>query len=162
MPKKKSVRLCAQEFMQDAKKLRDFCKDSQKCLSDAHVSLVYDGAVIKLYAAFERMMIGALIGAINNYTSQLRATTNVQFSAHLTDEVCEYIIIGNSYFNFHGRDGLIGEIKKYVPDSHYLVQTVKKREYTDSLNRLCALRNYAAHYSKASKKSALRSIRQKK
>ena len=129
-------------------------------MSDAHVSLVYDGAVINLYAAFERMMIGALTGAINNDISQLSTTTNIQFPEHLTDEVCEYIIIGNGYFNFRGRDGLISEIKKYVPDSHYLVRAVKESEYMTSLNRLCALRNYPAHYSKASKQNALKSIDQ--
>ncbi len=160
MPKKKSVRLCAQDFRRDARKLLKFCKVAEKRLSDAHVSLVYDGAVINLYAAFERMMIGALTGAINNDTSQLSTTTSVQFPKHLTDEVCEYIIIGNRYFNFRGRDGLISEIKKYVPDSHYLVRAVKESEYTTSLNRLCALRNYAAHYSKASKQNALKSIDQ--
>ena len=162
MPKKKSVRLCAQEFRRDAKKLIKFCRSAEKRLSDAHVSLAYDGAIINLYAAFERMMIGALTGAINNNTSQLSATAGVEFPKHLTDEVCEYIIIGNGYFNFRGRDGLIGEIKRYVPDSHYLVQTVKDSKYRTSLNRLCALRNYAAHHSKASKKNALKSIGQKR
>ena len=79
MPKKKSVRLCAEEFERDANNLLAFCKSAEKSLADAHVSLVYDGAVIKLYAAFERMMIGALTGAINNDTAQLSTTANVQF-----------------------------------------------------------------------------------
>ncbi len=107
-------------------------------------------------------MIGALTGAINNDMPQLSATIGVQFPKHLSDEVCEYIIIGRGYFNFRGRDGLISEIKRYVPDSHYLVQAVKDSEYRTSLNRLCALRNYAAHYSKVSKKNALKSIDQKR
>ena len=162
MPKKKSVRRCAQEFRRDARKLLKFCEVAEKRLSDAHVSLVYDGAVINLYAAFERMMIEALAGAINNNTSQLSATTGVQFPEHLRDEVCEYIIIGNGYFNFRGRGGLISEIKKYVPDSHYLVRAVKESEYKNPLDRLCALRNYAAHSSKASKRNALKSIDQEK
>ena len=162
MPKKKSVQLCAQEFRRDAKELLRFCMSAEKALLDAHVSLVYDGAVIKLYAAFERMMIGALTGAINNDTSQLSNTTSVQFPKHLTDEVCEYIIIGNGYFNFRGRDGLIGEVRKYVPGSHYLVQAVRDSRYKTSLEQLSALRNYAAHYSMASKQIALKSIGQKK
>ena len=162
VPKKKSVRLCAQEFRRDAEELLRFCGSAERALSDAHVSLVYDGAVIRLYAAFERMMIGALIGAINNDISQLSATAGVQFPKHLTDEVCEYIIIGSGYFNFRGRDGLIREIKKYVPESHYLVRAVKESKYKTPLNQLCALRNYAAHYSMASKQIALKSIGQQK
>ena len=162
MPKKKSVRLCAQEFRRDVRKLLKFCRVAERRLSEAHVSLVYDGAIINLYAAFERMIIGALTGAINNDTSQLSATASVQFPEHLTDAVCEYIIIGNGYFNFRGRDGLIREIKKYVPDSHYLLQAVRETEYKTSLDRLSALRNYAAHHSKVSKKKALESINQKR
>ena len=160
MPKKKSVRLCAQDFEQDANELLSFCESAEKALTDAHVSLVYDGAVIKLYVAFEGMMIGALIGAINNDTSQLSTTANVQFPKHLTDEVCEYIIIGSGYFNFRGRDGLIGEVKKYVPDSHYLVGVIRDPQYRTSLDQLCALRNYAAHSSMASKKAALKATNQ--
>ena len=82
MPKKKSVQRCAQEFRRDATELLGFCESGELALSTAHVSLIYDGAVIKLYAAFERMMIGALIGAINNDTSQLSATTSVRFASY--------------------------------------------------------------------------------
>ena len=162
LPKKKSVRLCAQQFSRDAEKLLNFCSDSEQCLSDAQVSLVYEGAVINLYAAFERMTIGALTGAINNNTSHLSTTTGVEFPKHLTDEVCEYVIIGNGYFNFRGRDGLIGEIKKYVPDDHYLAKTVKEQAYKVALDQLCALRNYAAHHSGVSKKHALKAVDQTK
>lgn len=62
--------------MWDAEELRRFCRTAERRLSDPHVSLIYDGAVIKLYAAFERMMIGALTGAIGTDTSQLSATTS--------------------------------------------------------------------------------------
>ena len=162
MPRKKSVRLCAQDFRRDVNELLEFCGAAKKSLTASHVSLVYDGAVIRLYAAFEQMMMGALIGAINNDTSQLSATANIQFPKHLTDEVCEYIIIGNGYFNFKGRDGPIGEVRKYVPESHYLVRVIRHGQYRTSLDQLCALRNYAAHSSEASKKIALRATNQAK
>ena len=163
MPKKKSVRLCSQQFREEAKKLLEYCETAHKKLpSNEHLNLVYDGAVIKLYSAFERMMIGALTGAINNDTSRLSTTTNVQFPKHLTDEVCEYIIIGSGYFNFRGRDGLIGEVRKYVPCNHYLVEAVKNPVYKDSLDLLCTLRDYAAHGGTASKNNALTATGQKR
>ena len=162
MPKKKTVQRCTQEFRRDARKLIKFCSAAEGRLSDAHVSVVYDGAVINLYAAFQRMMIGTLTGAINNDTTQLSATTSVQFPGHLTDEVCEYIVIGRGYFNFRGRDELIGEIRKYILGDHYLAQAVKEPQYKTSLDRLCALRNHAAHNSKPSKMNALKSIDQKR
>ena len=162
MPKKKSVQLCVQHFKKETKTVLEFCAAAEGALSAAHTSSAYDAAIIKLYAAFERMMIGALTGAINNDTSMLSETTRVQFPKHLTDEVCEYIIVGGGYFNFRGRDGLIGEIKKYVPAEHYLVGAVKAPAYRRSLDQLCALRNYAAHDSKRSKQAALESIDQRK
>lgn len=163
MPRKKSVKRCAEQFGDDANALLQFCLDAEATsLSDAQVTLAYDAAIIKLYAAFEKMVIGALTGAINNDTSVLSGTTHVQFPKHLTDEVCEYIIIGNGYFNFRGRDGLIGEIKKYVPDAHYLVAAVKKTSFRRSLDQLCALRNFAAHNSGVAKQAALKAIGQQK
>ena len=161
MPKKKSVKACAQRFSKDAEELLEFCAEA-KGLSDRHKSLAYEMAIIKLYAAFERMILGALTGAINNDTSVLGATTRVDFPKHLTDEVCAYIITGGGYFDFRGRSGLIGEIKKYVPNDHYLLEAVKASAYKQSLDRLCALRNYAAHESSASKKAALEAVGQER
>ena len=160
--KKKSVQLCTQQFEKEANGLLEFCAKAEEVLSEAHVSLVYDTAIIKIYAHFEQMIVESLIGAINNDTSQISTTTNILFPRHLTDEVCEYIITKGGYFNFQGRDGLIGEIKKYVPDNHYLMNIIKDRTYKESLDRLCALRNYAAHGSDSSKRSALKSIGQLK
>ena len=82
------------------------------------------------------------------------------FQSNLTDEVCEYIIIGSSYFNFRGRDGLIGEVRKYVPQNHYLTVVIRDGKYKTSLDLLSALRNYAAHSSMASKKAALKATGQ--
>ncbi|MCY3506289.1 MAG: hypothetical protein OXH41_09015 [Chloroflexi bacterium] len=161
MPKKKSVKMCAQRFRRDADELLEFCREAST-LSDRHTSLAYEVAIIKLYAAFERLMVGALTGAINNDTAALGSTTRVDFPKHLTDGVCEYIITGGKYFDFHGRSGLIGEIKKYVPKDHYLLKAVKDPAYRQSLDRLCALRNYAAHESTTSKRAALDAVGQRK
>ena len=162
MPKKISVKLCAQDFRRNGDSLLGFCSEAKKGLSANHVSRVYDGAVIRLYTDFEEMILGALIGAINNDTSQLSFRTGVKFDKHLTQAVCEYIVVGSSYFNFRGRDGLIGEIRKYVPADHYLPEAVKADEYKASIDRLCALRNFAAHNSQWSKRMALKAVGQKK
>ena len=162
MPRKKSVRLCAKQFRDEAAKLLGFCEKAEEHLPAAHVSLVYDAAVIRLYASFEEMILGALTGAINNNTSHISATTGVQFPKHLTDEVCEYIITGGGYFDFRGRDGLIRRIKKHVPNHHYLLSAIKDDGHKESLDHLCALRNYAAHGSNISKQAALKSVGQKR
>ncbi len=104
----------------------------------------------------------ALVGAINNDTATVSARTSIQFPKHLTDEVCEFLIRGTGYFDFKGRSGLISTVKKFVPENHYLLTTIKKPIYRDALERLSALRNFAAHESDQSKRSALRAIDRKR
>ena len=107
-------------------------------------------------------MLQALVGAINNDTGTISASTGVDFPKHLTDEVCEYLIAGDGFFDFKGRSGLIKQLKSFAPETHYLVTIVKKTKYKDALNRLSALRNYAAHDSRVSKKRALAAVGQKR
>ena len=108
------------------------------------------------------MMLAAIVGAINNSTATISSTTGVEFPKHLTDEVCEYLVLGGSYFDFKGRDGLIKTLKKFVPDNHYLITIIKKEKYKQILEQLSALRNYAAHESAKSKRSVLNAIGQER
>ena len=62
-----------------------------------------------------------LKGAINNDTSTLSQTVNIEFPKSLSDAVCEFIVTGGGYFDFKGRDGLIKTLKDYVPSNHYIV-----------------------------------------
>jgi len=48
---------------------------------------LHEYAVIRLYREFESLILQGLVGAINNDTSTLSATSGVQFPKHLTDEV---------------------------------------------------------------------------
>ena len=60
---------------------------------------------------FEQLMLFAIVCAINNDTKTISDSTGVEFPKHLTDEVCEYLVLGGRYFDFKGRDGLI-RVKK--------------------------------------------------
>ena len=62
--------------------------------------------------------------------------------------------MGNGYFEFKGRSGLIKMLKQYLPNSHYLVVAVSKKAYARPLERPFALRNFAAHENARSKKTA--------
>jgi hypothetical protein len=162
MPRKKSIRRTASDFIEKATELEAFVDTDIAVLSDMHKSWCHDYAIIRLYREFEQMMLHVIVGAINNNSSVISATTGVEFPKHLTDEVCEYLVLGGSYFDFKGRDGLIQRLKKYVPENHYLITVVKKATYKDTLKKLSALRNYAAHESTKSKRDALAAIGQKK
>ena len=158
MAKKKSVRLAADNFVVDADNIAQFASQVAGPISDQHKSWVHDYAIIRLYREFEGLMLSALTGAINNGTSTVSSKIGINFPKHLTDEVCEFLITSGGYFDFKGRDGLIKTIKQFVPDDHYLLTTVKKPGYKDALNRLSALRNFAAHDSSQSKKAAIAAL----
>ena len=103
-------------------------------------------------------MLTSLVVAINNDTTTISSRAGLDFPKHLSDEVCEYLVVGTGYFDFRGRDGLIREVQKFVPANHYLVPIIKKPQYKTSIERLCALRNFAAHGSAVAKKSAMASV----
>lgn len=162
MPRKKSVKTSATDFKAQADQIAAFATDAERKLTDQQGSWAYDYAILRLYREFEALMLDALVGAINNDTATITKSTGVTFPKHLTDEVCEYLIIGNGYFDFKGRDGLIQTLKQYVPADHYLVAAVKKDKYRESLERLSALRNLAAHNSAMAKTRAKKAVQQQR
>jgi hypothetical protein len=151
--RKKSVKASAKCFNDKADDLIAYVAAASS-LGDEHQSWCHEYAIIRLYRELENLMLEALTGAINNDTSTISTTVGISFPAHLTDEICEFLIIRNGYFDFKGRDGLIKTLKQYVPADHYLVKIVKKGRYRDALEQLSALRNYAAHASYQSKNAA--------
>lgn len=154
--KKKSGKKAATSFKQEVKAIESFLVAvGEAALSDAHVTWTHEYAIIRLYRALEDLILNSLIAAINNDTGQLSMKTGVAFPKHLTDGVCAYLIEGDGYFDFRGRDGLIRTLKKFLPDTHYLLGVVKDSKYKDALDRLVALRNLAAHDSRVAKSRAL-------
>ncbi len=158
MSRKKSIKGSANKFIQCAGEVDGFLSSVSAGQSEEHVSWLHGYAIIKLYRTFESFVLDCLIGAINNDTDTLSSKAGIAFPKHLTDEVCEYIITGQGYFDFKGRDGLIKTVKGYVPDDHYILTTIKQQKYKDAIEQLTALRNYAAHESFKSKKAALDAI----
>ncbi|NJD87052.1 MAG: hypothetical protein FIB05_03415 [Betaproteobacteria bacterium] len=155
MPRKKSVKHSAVWFQDAVDSVVSFATTASRGQADEHVSWIYCFAVIRLYRDFEALVLDALVGAVNNDTTTIAATTGIDFPAHLTDEVCEFLITGTGYFDFKGRSGLIKTIKAFVPEGHYLLTAVKQDKYREALDALCALRNFAAHESDKSKRAVL-------
>ena len=157
--RKKSITKAVSDFKNQVDDIIGFVNHKNMAhLSTAHVSWAHDYAIIRLYREFEKLTLGCLVAAINRDSGQLSSATGVAFPTHLRNEVCEYIIVRNGYFDFHGRGGLIGKIKEFLPKEHYLVKIIKKHKYMDTLNQLTAFRNFATHGSTISKKGALEAI----
>ncbi|MBI1818566.1 MAG: hypothetical protein HYR72_26575 [Deltaproteobacteria bacterium] len=159
MPKKKSLKKTADRFIAESTAIDEYVA---RHAGGEDASWTHEYAVLRLYRAFEQFVLEILVGAVNNDTTTLSSRTGIAFPKHLTDEVCEYLVVGDGYFDFRGRDGLIKTIKEFVPDGHYLVIAIKDAKYKDALERLSALRNYAAHGSYRAKAAARRVVGQKK
>ena len=115
--KKKSARKASEQFKEQVEIIERFLEQRIfSILSDSHLSWMFDYAIIRLYREFENMILNCLVAGINNDTEQLSETTGVVFPKHITEEVCEYLVVGDGYFDFRGRDGLIATLKKYLPD----------------------------------------------
>ncbi|MBI4336855.1 MAG: hypothetical protein HY683_03395 [Chloroflexi bacterium] len=155
MPRKKSVYKSADDFIRESDKITSFLS-SCKTLPATYRSWVYEYGILRLSRELESMIVDALVGAINNDTHTISAQAGITFPKHLTDEVCEYLIIGRGYFDFKGHQTL----QPYVPDSHYLMQVVRKPQYQQSLEQLAALRNLAAHSSRIAKTRAKKVVKQ--
>ena len=154
MPKKKSVKKAAQRFKNQADAIVAFLSTVGQRRSKEHVSWLYEYAVIRLYREFESLILQGLVGAVNNDTSTLSRKAGVHFPKHLTDNVCEFIVIGDRYFDFKGRDDLIKRLRGYVPEDHYLVQAIKSSKYKTTIEQLSPLRNLAAHDSRVARTRA--------
>jgi len=149
LPRKKSVRGAADKFIKRSDALGDYYSQVVTAgLSAQDTTWAVEAAIVKLSVYFEHLMLDALVGAINNDTRTVSSSVGIPFPKHLTDEICEYLVTGGTYFDFRGRDGLIKVLKRFVPDDHYLLEAVSKQKYRTTLERLVALRNLAAHESR--------------
>jgi|SRR6056297_764276 len=159
MAKKKSAKKAAEKFQKQLNDIDGFLERFKETSPrDNDLSWAYDLAVIRAYRAFENFVLECMICGINNDTKQLSKKKGFDFPKHLTDEVCKYIIVGERFFDFKGRSGLISTAKSYLADEHYFIEVVKKRKFTKPLDKLIALRNFAAHDSAHSKNKALSAV----
>ena len=161
---KKDIKKASQDFVKNVDEIVVFarrCKSASE-LSDQDESWAYDLAIIRVYREFEDLMLSCLITLINRDSSTFSAHKDRDFPKHMSVAVCEYLICGDGYFDFSGRPGLIRTIKKVVPDGNWFLNIVRDATYTDALDKLSALRNFAAHDSAVSKKRALEAIGHKR
>lgn len=162
--RKKSIKLAARTFRTNVDEIVAFTQRgvAGQALTKQDESWCYDLAIIRLYREFEDLMLSCLVALINGDATTFSQLKKRTFPKHMNVEVCEYLICGDGYFDFAGRDGLLKTIKKIVQNGHWLPNIVGDAAYTNALKKLSALRNFAAHDSSVSKKRALEAIGQER
>lgn len=157
----KSGKTATRKFTEKLDRIVEFTKEvNSSGLRDQDTTWAYEAALMKTYVAFEQWMLHLIVTAINNDTSTISEKTGIEFPKNLKNEVCEYLVTGGAYFDFRGRSGLISTLKKYLPNNHWLVEAIRDDPNKGQLDRMIALRNFAAHESKASKHKALEAVQQ--
>lgn len=120
------------------------------------LSYSYENAIIMVYRAFEHFTLRIMISCLNHDHSNFQKKYNINLGRHINDDVCEFIITKGKFFDFRGRSGLIETINDVIGKDTNIAKVFKKTEYRDTLEQLCALRNYAAHNSLQAKRAVLR------
>ena len=158
----KSIRTATERFREKVDGILDFTKRIESSLTASDISWCYDIAIIRLYREFEDLMLNCLVALLNSDPKTFSELKRRKFPKRMGADLCEYLIYGDGYFDFSGRDGLIRKIRNFIPGDHWFKEIVSRDDYRDALDKLCALRNFAAHDSAVSKKRALGVIGEKR
>lgn len=147
--RKVDIKGAANQFIISVNELKSYLQYCHEVFSqkDLYLSYSYEFAIIQLYKLFEDFIFKTIVGCVNRDSTTVKDTYGVEFSKHLSDDICEFIITKGGYFDFSGRDGLIKICSRNIGDTYGITNIIKKNDYTACLNELCALRNYAAHSS---------------
>lgn len=143
-------------FKSQVESLKGFLEESKMSMKakDSYISNCYEYGIISLYKSFEMFMYRTILGCINHNSSYVSEHYKVDFGRHISDEMCDFILTKGGYFDFRGTDGLIKICKHHIGDMYGIVDIIKKDEYAKAIDKLVALRNYAAHNSNSSKERA--------
>lgn len=137
--------------------------------STATMTRCYDHAALSVYRAFEQFVLEVCIARINRDPTTFYAAVGVEFGRHLTAAQCEFLLVGDRYFDFRGHSGLV-EVLKTASGSgsptnapgtgSAMVDAVKDANNRKAFEILAALRNYVAHESSQSRKAALKAMQE--
>lgn len=156
MPKKLSIKTRVADFRTSCDEILHFVIRMSTDASKKDSTWLHEYAILRLYRSFEDFIAWVLVGCLNQNSQTLSDQTGIAFPKHLSVPVCRYLMTGGGYFDFRGRDGLIRTSKRLLGADHDIVAIVRHKDYVDSLDKLCALRNFAAHGSEHAKAQAKR------
>ena len=120
-----------------------------------YLSYSYENAIIMTYKAFEQYALRTMIACLNHSHAHFEEEYSIKLGKHINDDVCEFLITNGGFFDFKGRSGLTQKLNKVIGKDNPTAKVFKKDEHKPLIDKLCAIRNYAAHNSTQSKKSAM-------
>lgn len=168
--KKKLPAVALADYRSEVDSVRTFLTETASGgHSSATVTRCYDHAALSVYRAFEQFVLEVCIARINRNPTAFYDAVGVDFGRHLTAAQCEFLLVGDRYFDFRGHSGLVEVVKKASgPGSppnapgtgSAMVDAVKAAAHRRAFEILAALRNYVAHESSQSWKAALKAMQE--
>lgn len=149
------------KFNREIEEVQDFIKTIESCrkITDKHKHWCYQQGIIRIYRAFEVLILNCLVALLNKDASHLKEAAGIKLSKnfYLSQDTSRFVVTGGEYFNFRNYDGLIKECRRFLPDDHQLICALRGHKKT--IEKMTALRNFSAHDShkaKAQMKKVLR------
>lgn len=137
--------------------------------SEATLTRAYDHGLLVTYRAFEQFVLEISVARINRDPTAFYEAVGVEFGKHMTAAQCEFLLLGDRYFDFRGHSGLIDVLKKVSGSGSSLnppragsamVDSAKLQDNKQAFEILATLRNYVAHESTQSRRAALKAMQQ--
>jgi hypothetical protein len=155
--RKVDISLASDKFIIEVGKLKEYMSFCSEKMAEnkLYLTYTYNYGIIALYKIFEQYIYKVIVGCINHDSSEVCRTYCVCFGKHINDDICDFIITKGGYFDFKGRDGLIKILKQNIGGTYGIVDLISSEPYKNNLDKLCSLRNFAAHSSKQAKAKAL-------
>lgn len=152
-----SIQDVCDEFCAKVGEIQDYINKCKTVFADdkKYLSFSYENAIILLYKAFEIFVLRTMISCLNHNHSHFEKQYGIKLGKHINDDVCEFVITKGTFFDFRGRDGLCKILNEVIGKEHNIAKVFKSNQYKDVLLQLCAIRNYAAHNSAKSKRTAM-------
>ena len=148
------------EFISGTEEIKNYITKCKQVFAEdmAYLEYSYEQAAIMLYRIFERFNLRVMISCLNHDHSHAEEHYSIKLGSHINDDVCEFLVTKGGFFDFKGRGGLTRVYSDTIGKNHNISKVIKKHDYEDAIEQLCAIRNYAAHNSAQSKKAAMKAF----
>jgi len=124
-----------------------FAEEVKAGLPD-QIEHAYEFVAICVHRAVEQFVFGLVLASVNRDATQIAlADAGIRFPKHMTVEACEFVLLrGKDYFDLKNSQTLAEFCARFLPEKHTLNSTILTRpDVRAAVDRLCALRNLAAH-----------------
>lgn len=158
--RKKSPAKSLADYRASIDDIRAFINEGHaKALDNDSLARCYDHAVLTAYRTFEEFVLDICIAHINRDPSPFYRAVGVSFGPHVTANQCEFLLVGDRYFDFRGHSGLVDIVRRASGETSAMVAATKVAASREAFEILAALRNYVAHQSSQSWRSALAAMK---